>query len=120
MSFQFYKILHFLGMFVLFASIGATAIHMVNGGTRDSNGARKMVGASHGIALLLILVGGFGMLAKGQLGMPPWVHVKLTIWVALGAILAVPYKFPAAAKAVWVLAPLLGATAAFLALYKPF
>jgi len=120
MPYELYKILHFLGMFLLFASIGATAIHMANGGTRDSNSSRGLIGASHGIALLLILLGGFGMLAKGQLGMPPWVHVKLTIWVALGVILAVPYKFPGAAKVVWVVAPLLGVTAAYLALYKPF
>ncbi len=120
MSYEFYKLMHFLGMFVLFGSIGATAIHMLNGGTRDSNASRKFISTSHGVALLLILVSGLGMLAKHKLGMPGWIHPKLLIWLLLGGLLALPYKVPGAAKAVWVLAPLLGATAAFLALYKPF
>ena len=48
--------------------------------------ARKLAGMTHGIALLLILFTGFGMIAKLGLGFPLWVWVKLVvIWLVIGA-----------------------------------
>ena len=122
LSYQVYKIVHFLGMFMLFSSLGGLSLHVLNGGDKGSNKARKLMAATHGIGLFLILLGGFGMLARLGLtdGLPPWIHVKLTVWVLLGALLALPYRVPAASKLVWFGAPLLGIVAAYIALYKPF
>jgi hypothetical protein len=121
-SYQVYKLVHFLGLFLLFSSLGGLSLHVMNGGDKGSNKARKLLAATHGTSLLLILVGGFGMLARLELpgGLPPWIHVKLTIWLLLGALLALPYRVPAASKAVWFGAPLLGLLSAYVALYKPF
>jgi hypothetical protein len=48
---------------------------------------------THGLGLLLVLVAGFGMLAKlGIHGVPTWAALKLIIWVALGAFAALAYK----------------------------
>ncbi len=120
MDYTAYKLLHLLGIFLLFTSLGGLALHTMNGGDKASNKARGLLAGSHGLGLLLILVGGFGMLARGGLGFPPWVHVKLTIWVLLGAVMALPYRVPAASKLVWFGAPILGLIAASMALYKPF
>ncbi|MEO5799398.1 MAG: hypothetical protein ABIZ70_01940 [Gemmatimonadales bacterium] len=117
-----YKILHLSGMFLLFTILGGIALHVLNGGTRESNAGRKLAGALHGVALFVILLGGFGMLAR--LGMvrgafPGWIWAKLTIWLLLGVFGTLPYRRPQVAKVYLVALPLLGGLAAWFAIYKP-
>lgn len=122
-SYQVYKIVHLVGMFALFTVLGGIALHALNGGTRASNTGRKLIGAMHGLALFIILLGGFGMLARLGLvhGMlPGWVLAKIAIWIALPVLGLVAYRKPAAAKVLLVALPLLGGLAAWIALYKPF
>ena len=84
---------------------------------------RKLAFITHGLGLLLILVSGFGMLARMGLvgGLPPWIHAKLTIWVLAGVAIAVA-KRKSEKLAVWIYAAtvLLGFTAAYIAIFKPF
>jgi len=121
--YAFYKVVHVLGIALLVTALGALALHAVNGGLRRDNRARGLVAAMHGLGLLLVLVGGFGMLAR--LGFrhgamfPGWLLVKLAVWVLLGAAAALPYRRPALARWVLVLVPLLAALAAYMAVYKP-
>lgn len=121
MSYEFYKILHFVGIALLFLAFGALAGHGLNGGTRETNKARGLIVGTHGLALALILVAGFGMLAKlaGQSGgsfLPGWVHPKLLIWLLLGAALMPLQRRPALARPLWLLLPLLAAAAAYIAI----
>jgi len=122
MSLEVYKILHVFGVALLFAALGGVTLHAMNGGTRESNPSRAVVSASHGVALLVILVAGFGMLAK--LGMtaaiPGYVWAKLAIWLLLGAAIAIVPRQPSLAKALWWVFPVLGGAAAWLAIAKPF
>lgn len=124
MSYEFYKALHILGIALLFISLGGLAGHALNGGTKETNKGRGLMVASHGIGLLLILVAGFGMLAKLGMMSPGswggWVHAKITLWIALGAAVALVYRGPALARALWVVVPILAAMAGWLALTKPF
>lgn len=117
-----YKVVHLLGMFLLFTILGGIALHVLNGGTRESNVGRKLAGALHGVALFVILLGGFGMLARLGLvkgAFPGWIWAKLTIWVLLGAFGTLPYRRPGLAK-IWLVGlPVLGALAAWFAIYKP-
>ena len=103
--------------------IGATAIHALNGGTRQSNRARALVAALHGVGVLLILVGGFGMLARlgfrHGANFPGWLWVKLAVWVAVAALVVVPYRRPDLAKPIYVALPILAGVAAYMAIYKP-
>jgi hypothetical protein len=46
------------------AALGGAAIHAANAGTREASPTRRLVSLAHGVALLLILTGGFGMLAR--------------------------------------------------------
>lgn len=117
-----YKLIHLLGMFLLFTILGGIALHVLNGGTRESNVGRKLAGALHGVALFVILLGGFGMLAR--LGMvqgafPGWIWAKLTIWVLLGVFGTLPYRKPESAKVFLFALPLLGGLAAWFAIAKP-
>ncbi len=116
MSYAFYNTLHIVGIMLVFMSLGATVLHAANGGTRDTNPSRKLVAALHGVGLLVIIVAGFGMLAKNggmNNGLPGYIHPKLLIWLLLGAAPVLISRKPGLARAMWLIIPLLGATAAF-------
>ena len=105
------------------ASLGGVAIHAANAGTRDASLTRRLVSAGHGLALLLILVGGFGMLARLGLasgGLPGWIWAKVVIWSLFAALIVLPYRRPQFARSVFLMLPVLGVAAALLALTKPF
>ncbi len=122
MSYNFYKILHIVSVLGVFASLGAVSYHALNGGARAGARGRAIVSGLHGGGLLLVLVAGFGLAARLELmsGLPGWVYAKLAIWLVAGALLAVPYRKPAAAGAILMLLPVLGLLAAWLAIAKPF
>ncbi|MBK9066652.1 MAG: hypothetical protein IPL76_07165 [Gemmatimonadetes bacterium] len=91
------------------------------GGTRESNPHRKLLSALHGTAAFLVLLGGFGLLArlKVQWPFPSWVFIKLGIWIVLSFAVLLPYRKPALAKPLFLLYPVLGLAAALTAIYKP-
>jgi hypothetical protein len=121
LSLDFYKNLHLLGVFMLLIALGGLMLHQINSATRE-NLWRKPVAFTHGLGLLLVLVGGFGMLAR--LGIPwpwpGWVIAKIVIWVLFGAFMALLGRAPSLAKPLWWITIALGAVAAYLALNKPF
>lgn len=117
-----YQVLHIFGILLVFMALGGLSLHAMNGGTRDSNGSRALVAITHGLGLLLILVAGFGMLARlGTMsgGLPGWVWVKLVVWLLLAGSVVVPYRKPEWSKAMWFALPVLGVIAAHSALYRP-
>jgi hypothetical protein len=116
---ELYKLLHLFGLVLAFVAIGGLALHGVNGGTKDSNKARKLAAMTHGIGMLLLLLGGFGMLAKAGGGFPPWIIGKLAIWFLIGASMMPLQRKPELAKTLWFALPVLAIVAASLALYKP-
>lgn len=119
MSYEFYKILHLLGLSLVVLSLGGIIHHVINGGTKQSDAFRKGTMITHGVGLLLLVVAGFGMLAKMGIYNPPgWVIGKIVIWLALGAFVAIAYKKAQLAKKFWVAVPVLVLLSAVLAIYK--
>lgn len=119
-----YEILHIVGIAMMFMIIGGVAVHAANGGAKKTSTTRIAVGTIHGIGSLLILIGGFGMLARigfshGK-NFPGWLWVKIIIWFILSAVTLMPYRKPILARPYLVLLPLLAGVAAYMALYKPF
>jgi hypothetical protein len=121
LTLAFYKVLHIFGVILMFAALGALVYRALSGDTNE--GGRKLAGMSHGIALVLILITGFGALAKlgfgGDSGFPLWLIGKLVLWLLFGGVLVLIRKKPEWAKLLWWLLPILGGLAAYLALYKP-
>lgn len=113
MSLAAYKVLHLLGAFLVLAALGAAL----------AGGSRKGSGIAHGIGLLLLLVAGFGALARLGLsnpaGWPLWLWLKLAIWLTLGAGTVIVRRLPNLRLALWILFPLLAAAAGYLSIYKP-
>ncbi len=117
-----YRLLHLGGLFAMFMALGGIALHAHNGGTRASNMGRKLTAVLHGAALFLILLGGFGMLARLQLaqdGLPPWVYLKLAIWAVMALMGTLLYRSPSTARWMLVALPMLGMVAAWIGLTKP-
>ena len=113
-----YKIIHLFGITLLFMSLGGLSI--LSMAKVDSPRARKLSSILHGISLVVILVAGFGLLAKIGMGatMPLWVWLKILIWLALGAAIVVIKRTPQYAAWMMLVLPLLGAIAGYLAIYK--
>ena len=122
MPYEFYKVLHLLAILVLFTAMGGLAMVTLRGGTDEElKAARKPLVILHGVALLVIFVAGFGLMAKlgmMQSGWPKWIFGKLAIWVILGGAVAM-LKRPMGI-AWYLLLPVVGGLGAWLAVYKPF
>ncbi len=119
MSALVYKVLHFSGVLLAVTALGGATLRAAAGTRADAPG-RKLTMASHGVALLVILISGFGMLAKLGYGFPVWVWLKIVIWLVIGAAITLIRRLPQCATIFWFAIPLLGAAAACLAIYKPF
>jgi hypothetical protein len=122
-SLNAYKLVHILGILLVFSSFGGLVLHAMNGGTKTTNTGRRLIAIGYGTGLFLLLLGGFGMLARlgiVQGGLPGWIWFKLVVWVVIGGLFALPYRKPGSARLLWVLGPALGLLAAWAGLYKPF
>lgn len=118
MSPQLYKVVHILGVMLLFAGAGGLILLQLQ--ESASARARKLAGLTHGVALIVILVAGFGAVAKLGLSLTaPWVVGKMVIWLIFGLLPLILRKLPRQATLLWWTAALLGAVAAYLAVYKP-
>ena len=84
----------------------------------DSKPVRKLGSITSGIGLLLVLIAGFGMIAKlGYSYTAPWLIVKLLIWLSLGGIIVLINRKPALAKTLWWFILGLGALATIMVYY---
>lgn len=93
MSYTFYKLLHFCGIFMVLLSLGAIASHRLQGGTKENFKNRKFFMGFHGVGLLLSFIAGFGLIAKaGFLFSSGWIYVKLAVWLVLGMYPVIFYK----------------------------
>ena len=118
MSLAFYKVIHLFGIALLFTGVGGLCILSIAGS--DSPKARRLSSILHGLALVIVLVTGFGLLAKLGMGaaIPLWLWLKIAIWMVLGAAIVVIKRAPLYASALLFALPALGAIAGYLAIYK--
>ena len=118
MSYEFYNIAHVIGVLFLFTALGALAA------TAGSPSAplRKIASIAHGVALALIFVAGFGLLARlGYFGaIPAWAYLKMVAWGILALAVLPIKKKPEWAPVLWVLMPVVGSFAVWLAVAQPF
>jgi len=77
MDYTTYKIIHLIGI---------AALALCLGGMLAGGGNRKTFAILQGIALLVMLVSGFGLLAKLHLGFPHFAMVKVALWLVIGML----------------------------------
>jgi hypothetical protein len=121
---NFYLVMHIIGIAMLFTAMGGVAVHAANGGTKGASRTRTLLAAVHGLGALLVLTGGFGMMARLGMNMraapPGWLMVKMFVWLLMTGLIYLPYRRVALAKPFFLGLPLLAGVAAYMALYKPF
>jgi hypothetical protein len=120
-SYQLYNVVHIVGLIFLMAGLGGMSSVEVPSHRRAW--IRRSLAAFHGLGVFLILLGGFGMLARlgivQGIAWPGWLWAKVIIWGVLGVSAFIPYRYPRAALPLLFLLPLLGGLAAYMAIYKP-
>jgi hypothetical protein len=123
MDYQLIKLGHLTGIMLVFLSLGGMVFAARVGFGPEQRSLRRAAAILHGVGLLLIIGSGFAMLSSLGLlhGDPPtWVKIKLGIFLFLGASISVAARM---SRLIWLWIPLwilLGITAGYLALYKPF
>lgn len=111
-----YKVIHLLGIFLLFSGLGG--LWSIAGDSGDQR-SRRLFLAIHGVAMTLILVAGFGMMARLQIShsWPLWIWIKAIIWVLLAGLPIILKRLQSPPKLLFFLAPILGTIAAYAALF---
>ena len=114
-----YKVIHLLGIFLLFSGMGGLWAVAVSSSETFRTSIRRLAIAAHGAAMLLILVAGFGMMARLQIShsWPLWIWIKVVIWVLLAGYPVLLKRQQKPSGILFFLAPVLGAVAAYAALF---
>lgn len=123
-SHQFYNLVHIVGIVLAMSALGGAAmLAIATPAGMVPRPERRLLAMLHGVGVLLVLVGGFGMLARlGVMhggGFPGWIWVKLGVWGVVAGALLVPRRNPALAKPLLLALPVLGGLATYMAVYKP-
>lgn len=121
MPYEFYKVLHIIGLMLLFFGL-SSAMTLKLAGVPFQGRAKMLAMVSHGVGLTIMIIAGFGLAAKtGLMGnLPGWVYAKLVIWLILGGSVALAKRKGEIGWPLMILFIGLGSTAAYLAVYKPF
>ncbi|MBC7420106.1 MAG: hypothetical protein H7328_05210 [Bdellovibrio sp.] len=120
-SYEVYKILHLLGLVLLFSGlVGLLTVRMSGGKLEGST--KSLVFVSHGVGLVLLLVSGFGLVARLQLtqNMPNWIYVKLAVWLFMGGALTLVKRKGQIGWPLYLSLLIVFLIAAYFAVYKPF
>ena len=119
---EFYKVLHVLGIMLLFASLGGLAVLGLRGGDdRETGSLRRVLMIGHGVAMLVVFVAGFGLMARLGImsGWPVWIYIKMALWLVLGGAVALVRRVPEMGRVWLFLLPVVGAAAAWVAFTHP-
>lgn len=119
-SYSVYKLLHVVFAFSVVFSLGAASLYHWSGSSKK--GPRVFFSIAHGVSLLLMLVAGFGLLARLGLtqGLPPWVYAKIALWIVLGGLLAFAKRASRFYPLLFVASIVTVFSATYLAIFKPF
>lgn len=123
-SHQLYNLVHIVGLVLLMLGLGGLALTAALPRDRGVRWTGRTAKLFHGFGAFLILLGGFGMMAR--LGIvqgsswPGWIITKVAVWGILALVVFLPYRFPRTAMPLLFVTPLLAGIAAYMAIYKPF
>jgi len=110
MDYTTYKIIHLIGIAILSLGVGG----MIAGGND-----RKAFAICQGIGLVVMLVSGFGLLAKLKLGYPPFAIAKTVLWIIIAMLPMLFRKLKLPVGAAIIIAVALMGVLAWLGTVKP-
>ena len=104
---NFYSLLHITGILMVFIGYGSLIGLALS--KAENPGVKKLGAITSGIGLTLLLVAGFGLIAKLRYSYTStWIIVKMIIWLLLGSLVAFINRKPEWAKLLWWITLLLG------------
>lgn len=121
-----YTVIHVGGIMLMYVALGGLAVTAALAGSEQTaKPVRRYLTILHGIALFVIVLAGFGLMAKklGILGpgtWPGWLWAKVALWLVLGGSTVLLRRQPSLMRPMMVALPAVGVLAAYLAIYKPF
>ena len=120
MSFEFYKLIHMIGLFLLVSGLIGILTITWNGQALVGK-VKTFSFMTHGLGLLFLLLGGFGMLAKMGImsAMPAWVYGKIIIWLFFGASVTLLKRKGHIGWPMYAVLFLVFVAAAYLGVFKP-
>ena len=110
MTREFYLIIHLTGISLLALGVGG----MMAGGEK-----RKTFAMLQGLGLLVMLVSGFGLIAKLGGGFPHFAIVKIVLWLVIGMLPMLFRKLKTPLPAAILISLILVGTMAYLGVVKP-
>ncbi len=121
MPYEFYKFLHLTGIFLLISGLIA-GLTLTWSGHPLAGKIKTFSFATHGLGLVLILVSGFGLLARLNLAaqMPVWAYVKLAIWGLFAIAISIVKRKGQIGFPLYIVLLSVFLFAAYTAVYKPF
>ena len=121
MSYEFYKLLHLLGIVLLFSGL-VSMLTMKIAGVPVEGALKKFVYITHGVGLLLILVSGFGIMARLQMiaDIPKWIYIKLSVWLFMGGVITLIKRQGHLAWKLYTIIMCVFIVAAYVGITKPF
>ena len=121
--YEIYKIVHVFGLICVFSGLASLWGISIFAPLEHHPPTRKALAVLHGVGMTMLLLGGFGMLARlgiAHQGLPGWIYAKLGLWLVLGgSVVLAKRRAKWGSGLLWVWA-LVGALAAAIAIYKPF
>jgi len=112
---EFYRVLHVVGVLVLFLGLGGALL-----GSKDGKAPRSAM-VLHGVGLLIMLVAGIGTVHKDDaVDWGNWLYAKIGCWVLIAAMPTLVKKRMVPGSVGLILVIALGAAAVWLAQTKPF
>ena len=119
-SYQIYKFLHVAAVVAFMFSLGSLAL--VYTSSEQPHPYKKLASIFNGVALLVIFVAGFGLLARLGVSFPwpGWIFIKILVWLVLGATLALFKRMPGSMRMMWWGSFGVATIAVFMAILKPF
>ena len=114
MSYEIYKLIHFFAIISMFLGIGAL---LAFSGDKKQ---KKRIMILHGLAVLVLLVSGFGLVARLKMhSFPLWLWIKLGIWIILSILIPILVARKVNKRWLWLLVFASGLGAICLAVLKP-
>lgn len=119
--YEFYKVMHIVGIMLLFCGLGGVLFSFAMQKIVPGKW-RALSFVTHGLGMLFVLIGGFGMAARlGMVsGLPNWIYAKLIVWGLLGLAVSVAKRKAQHGLILIGLFTLLGFAGTYFAVYKPF
>lgn len=120
MSYEFYNWIHVVSVLLVFSSLGAQSFYAAAGGEKASWPFRRTCAIFHGVGLTLLFIAGFGLMARIQVSFAgnPWLFIKLGIWLLLGFMPFLIWRFGRGNLKFFYLLLVLGSFAVYSVIYR--